>query len=47
MDKWDKISPCSCRGASEGESGSSFHKRKGLVVPAGCDPAWGGMLING
>lgn len=23
------------------------HKRKGLVVPAGCDPAWGGMLIRG
>lgn len=23
------------------------HKRNGLVVPAGCDPAWGGMLIRG
>lgn len=26
---------------------SSFHKRKGLVGPAGCVPAWGGMLIRG
>lgn len=26
---------------------ASFHKRKGLVVPAGCAPAWGGMLISG
>lgn len=23
------------------------HKRKGLVVPAGCVPAWGGILISG
>lgn len=23
------------------------HKRKGLVAPAGCVPAWGGMLIRG
>lgn len=23
------------------------HKRKGLVVPVGCVPAWGGMLIRG
>lgn len=23
------------------------HKRKGLVVPAGCAPAWEGMLISG
>lgn len=26
---------------------SSPHKRKGLVVPVGCVPAWGGMLIRG
>ena len=25
----------------------SPHKRKGLVVPVGCVPAWGGMLIRG
>lgn len=23
------------------------HKRKGLVVPPGCAPAWGGKLIRG
>lgn len=27
--------------------GASPHKRKGLVVPAACAPAWGGMLIRG
>lgn len=26
---------------------SPFHKRKGLVVPVGCVPAWGCMLIRG
>lgn len=26
---------------------SPSHKRKGLVVPVGCVPAWGGMLIRG
>lgn len=45
--------PQSKRSKERGEGGllwgklSPFHKRKGLVVPVGCVPAWGGMLISG